>query len=297
MSELSQAPLPVPGVDVPVRLCPKCGKPMDVIRKKIPEGTNQKGWAWKCKPCSNAKARELHATPKYQASKQAYRELHAEKIAARKSEWFREDRVKDPAKYQAQARRSHQQLMADPERKRAKYDKANERDRKDLIELKKDPEAYAAHLKAERKRNYLRFRRNRYRILDQGKESHYRRKYGITLEQLSALYKEQGEKCACCGVQLPNPATTKTKHGRGQWHLDHDHETGEIRGVLCHRCNMGLGMFKDDTLRLQKAIRYLNGSNRDLVSAVLHGSDEGAEHGGIPDAGSDAAVGLSAERA
>ena len=60
---------------------------------------------------------------------------------------------------------------------------------------------------------------------------------------------------------------------------------------------MGLGMFKDDTLRLQKAIRYLNGSNRDLVSAVLHGSDEGAEHGGIPDAGSDAAVGLSAERA
>ncbi len=43
----------------------------------------------------------------------------------------------------------------------------------------------------------------------------------------------------------------------GAWCLDHDHTTNEFRGWLCHQCNRGLGFFKDDVERLERAIRYL----------------------------------------
>ena len=49
-------------------------------------------------------------------------------------------------------------------------------------------------------------------------------------------------------------------HGKTSgWVIDHDHETGEFRGWLCHKCNRGLGAFKDETKLLMEAIRYLSG--------------------------------------
>ena len=73
---------------------------------------------------------------------------------------------------------------------------------------------------------------------------------------------EQDVRCAICGTD--DPSTT----GYLQWVLDHDHRccTGTqrmcercIRGVLCHRCNVALGMFRDDAQMLLRAARYLNG--------------------------------------
>jgi len=82
----------------------------------------------------------------------------------------------------------------------------------------------------------------------------------MTEEALEALLAEQGGRCAICRSTDP-----KTHHG--QWHIDHDHACcpdivkhtcGKcVRGLLCQKCNLGIGLFDDDADRLEAAIRYL----------------------------------------
>ena len=55
--------------------------------------------------------------------------------------------------------------------------------------------------------------------------------------------------CTICRTDVPG--------GKGGWHLDHDHATGQVRGILCHRCNLALGYFGDDRDRVRSAIEYL----------------------------------------
>lgn len=80
--------------------------------------------------------------------------------------------------------------------------------------------------------------------------SYLRRTYGITTEQWRALYESQGGRCAICKTEEPGG-----KHS--VFCVDHDHTTGEVRGLLCHRCNVGLGQFEDDPIRLKEAFEYL----------------------------------------
>ena len=80
---------------------------------------------------------------------------------------------------------------------------------------------------------------------------HLKRAYGMTLEAYRTLADAQGGRCAACG-EVPSGAGHC-----GRLHVDHDHDTGEIRGLLCVTCNQGLGQFKDSVLRLQQAIMYL----------------------------------------
>jgi len=61
---------------------------------------------------------------------------------------------------------------------------------------------------------------------------HLKRRYGIGADEFDELVVRQGGVCAICGQ--PDPE-----------HLDHDHETGAVRGVLCFNCNGGLGQFRD----------------------------------------------------
>jgi len=79
--------------------------------------------------------------------------------------------------------------------------------------------------------------------------SHRKSKYGITQEQWDALFTFQGNCCANCGSTEPG----SKKH----WSTDHDHVTGEVRGILCHPCNIGLGHLRDDIDILLKAVEYL----------------------------------------
>ena len=78
-------------------------------------------------------------------------------------------------------------------------------------------------------------------------------KYGMDLEAFTRMRDEQGGKCAMpgCGAGIDEVPSTFT-------HIDHCHETGKVRGILCNKCNRGLGFFNDDITRLEAAILYLN---------------------------------------
>lgn len=75
-------------------------------------------------------------------------------------------------------------------------------------------------------------------------------KYGIAIETYNQLLIKQQNSCALCG-------TTVVGRNQKNFCVDHNHETGEIRGLLCFNCNIGLGMFKDSPKLLQRAIQYL----------------------------------------
>jgi hypothetical protein len=53
------------------------------------------------------------------------------------------------------------------------------------------------------------------------------------------------------------PPTGETPLGRGRWHIDHDHVTGQVRGLLCNNCNRGIGYFGDDPQVMTAAARYV----------------------------------------
>lgn len=80
------------------------------------------------------------------------------------------------------------------------------------------------------------------------RKSYLKRKYGITPEHYDELLAAQGGVCAICGRE-PRPDISL--------HVDHDHGTGDIRGLLCFCCNNALGDFEDDYERLAAAVRYL----------------------------------------
>lgn len=79
---------------------------------------------------------------------------------------------------------------------------------------------------------------------------HLLMKFGITADEADALLAEQGGVCPICREEISD--------ARGyEPHIDHDHETGQVRGILCFLCNAGLGQFRDNPDRLRAAIVYL----------------------------------------
>lgn len=73
--------------------------------------------------------------------------------------------------------------------------------------------------------------------------------YGISQSQYDAMLSEQNGACAICGKP-------EKRQGR-RLGVDHCHETGEIRGLICLKCNIGIGSFDDDPATLMCAVRYL----------------------------------------
>lgn len=93
------------------------------------------------------------------------------------------------------------------------------------------------------KQNNLEKRRESYR------RSSMKRRYGITPEQKEEIFENQGRRCAACQADEPG--------GERGWHVDHCHDSGKVRGILCCNCNVALGHAKDDTDRLHSLIEYL----------------------------------------
>ena len=79
------------------------------------------------------------------------------------------------------------------------------------------------------------------------------RKYGLTFEDQEGMLREQNYKCAICGQEIFLFGSSQKLIA----HVDHDHKTGKVRGLLCKECNSGLGYFKDNTEYLLSAISYL----------------------------------------
>jgi hypothetical protein len=77
-------------------------------------------------------------------------------------------------------------------------------------------------------------------------------KFGMTQEDYDSMIAAQGGTCAICR------ATSADSVGR-RLHIDHNHQTGEVRGLLCGNCNLGIGKFGDNPDRMVKAVQYLNG--------------------------------------
>jgi hypothetical protein len=74
----------------------------------------------------------------------------------------------------------------------------------------------------------------------------------MTVHEYDALLESQGGRCAICRTDEPGG-----KHNT-HFMVDHDHETGEVRGFLCGACNVALGVMKDDSVRLRAAADYLD---------------------------------------
>ena len=81
--------------------------------------------------------------------------------------------------------------------------------------------------------------------------------YGITPEEFDRLLDAQGGRCAICGATDPRGRVRGSR-----MHVDHDHATGRVRGLLCFPCNSGMGHFEDDASRLGDAIAYLEKHGR-----------------------------------
>lgn len=86
------------------------------------------------------------------------------------------------------------------------------------------------------------------------RDSDLRRRYGITEQDYALMESRQDGRCAICR-RIP----------ASSFHIDHCHETGKVRGLLCSFCNKGLGHFRDNEQSLLAAAAYVRAATRRLV--------------------------------
>jgi hypothetical protein len=100
------------------------------------------------------------------------------------------------------------------------------------------------YLAKERKRGRERWKDPKYRA--QKRSSWLKSRYGITLQDYEQTLTEQGGGCALCG----------RKPGKIALHVDHDHTTGRVRGLLCHQCNWYMGTVDKDPSLIERIASY-----------------------------------------
>lgn len=76
-------------------------------------------------------------------------------------------------------------------------------------------------------------------------------RYNVDYPTAVDLYNKSGESCWCCGEEW------SSKPRPHKFHIDHDHDTGKIRGILCHPCNTALGLLEESQTRISQLSHYL----------------------------------------
>lgn len=151
-----------------------------------------------------------------------------DRLTAYKAEWYMANKERT-----APARRAWREQNRD---------KVSEQRKKAYTQ---NPESYK-----KRVRDYR--RNNSDKVAESSMFFHLKKKYGMSPDDYQILLKNQGGVCAICKGP---PTGTGKKNGR--YYVDHDHNTGAIRGLLCHGCNTGIGHLKDSKEVLVSAIAYL----------------------------------------
>ena len=128
-----------------------------------------------------------------------------------------------------------------------------------------NPEPARRRTEAWRQANPERYAANREAFIASGgkkvadRRSHLKRKYGMTIEEYDAMLEAQGGGCFICG---------KPPRDDISLHVDHDHSTGRIRGILCFCCNNALADFQDDPSLLRKAASYVTTNSAEVEEEI-----------------------------
>ncbi len=105
---------------------------------------------------------------------------------------------------------------------------------------------YQNNKEAFRERNKRRYKEKGAQDREVWRDTYYRKNYGITLEQYNTMLITQNNVCAICKLTCSRRLS-----------VDHCHKTGKVRGLLCIKCNRGLGNFNDEISRLKAAVNYM----------------------------------------
>jgi len=103
-------------------------------------------------------------------------------------------------------------------------------------------------------------RRWRLKDKDRTKNKSLKWDFGITVDIFNKKMEEQGGKCAICGKNSDTEGTNL--------HIDHNHTTNTLRGLLCGNCNRGIGSFMEDVNVIQSSIEYLQKANTEVVDQL-----------------------------
>ena len=178
--------------------------------------------------------------PRSEAQK-AWHKRNAERVKEKNKEWLEKNGGKS---YAAKIMREWRERNKDHAKaKQAEYDKKRWQNKRDeMVAKMKDWKA-----------------KNPERWIELNRRSDLKKKYGLTTDEYQSLCSSQGNVCAICGM----PQNSK----RGpNLSVDHCHETGKIRALLCVKCNTGLGMFKDDPRLMERAAEYIRSHSKREVA-------------------------------
>lgn len=185
-----------------------------------------------------------------------YKDKNKAKAAARAA--YQRKKKEDPEGLRTQGREAMARWRSKPEnleKARVRMAEARAADPEKALELSRAQEAKRRELHGEERRQYARDRMKSLRSADPRHVRSLKLKslYGITLDEFEELETSQGTVCAIC--KRPEKAFRKGTLCRLA--VDHCHETKKIRGLLCSKCNIGIGHFNHDPTLLQAAIQYL----------------------------------------
>jgi len=152
-----------------------------------------------------------------------------------------------------------------PERVRAREHKYFEDNREMLRQ--KSLERYHRHKLQSRKAAKKWKATNKQRVREYARKNSARHRYGLSFDQLDALTESQGNRCAICG-------TPPTKRALD---VDHDHQSGVVRALLCNRCNRLVALIESESNLAERAIEYLATHASKISSATKIIRDCGEE--------------------